>query len=137
LVGAAHRDMGWTKGGRECAALSGQIVARLPYLAPKNPEGEQRQADRLLKCGQVMKEDPFWALMGDAYDGLKEAGEAVNIKAGRAAYCWFHQRIKKLQLAGGPDTRYRDSTVELDESLSPGVMVLSAGGESCTLVLTA
>jgi hypothetical protein len=90
-----------------------------------------------LKCGQVMKEDPFWALMGDAYDGLKEGGEAVNIKAGRAAYYWFQQRIKKLRLAGGPDTRYRDSTVELDESLSPGVMVLSAGGESCTLVLTA
>jgi hypothetical protein len=84
-----------------------------------------------------MKVDPFWVLMGDAYDGLKEAGEAVNIKAGRAAYCWFHQRIKSLRLPGGPNTRYRDSMVELDESLSPRVMVLSAGGESCTLVLTA
>jgi hypothetical protein len=84
-----------------------------------------------------MREDPFWVLMGDAYDGLKEAGEAVTIKAGRAAYCWFYQNIKNLRVPGGPDIRYRDSTVELDESLPPGVMVLSAGGESCTLVLTA
>ena len=75
-------------------------------------------------------------LLGDAYDGLKEAGEAVTIKAGLGAYHWFHQNIKKLRTPGGPDIRYRDSTVELDESLSPGVMVLSAGGESCTLVLT-
>jgi hypothetical protein len=84
-----------------------------------------------------MKVDPFWVLMGDAYDGLQEAGEAVDIKAGRAAYYWFRRKIKSLRLSGGPDTRYRDSTVELDESLSPGVMVLSAGGENCTLVLTA
>jgi hypothetical protein len=49
LVGAARRDLGWTKGSRECAALSGQIVARLPYLGPKSPEDEQRQADRLFK----------------------------------------------------------------------------------------
>jgi hypothetical protein len=84
-----------------------------------------------------MKEDPFWVLMGDAYGGLKEAGEAVTIKAGRAAYDWFYQEIKKRRIPGWPDMRYRDSTVDLDESLPPGVMVLSAGGESCTLVLTA
>ena len=84
-----------------------------------------------------MKEDPFSVLMGDAYDGLKEAGEAVTIKAGLAAYYWYYQKIKDLPVPGGPDIRYRDSVVELDESLSPGVMVLSAGGESCTLVLTA
>ena len=76
-----------------------------------------------------MKEDPFWVLMGDAYDGLKEAGEAVTIKAGRAAYYWFYQNIKNLRVPSGQ--------VELDESLPPGVMVLNAGGESCTLVLTA
>ena len=84
-----------------------------------------------------MKEDPFWVLMGNAYDGLKEAGEAVTIKAGRRAYYWFYQKIKSLRVPGGWDIRYRDSTVELDESLSPDVMVLSAGDESCTLVLTA
>ena len=84
-----------------------------------------------------MKEDPFWVLMGDAYNGLKEAGEAVTIKAGRAAYDRFYQKIKKRRVPGRPDMRYRDSMVELDESLPPGVMVLSAGGESCTLVLTA
>jgi hypothetical protein len=84
-----------------------------------------------------MKEDPFSVLMGDAYDGLKEAGEAVTIKAGLAAYYWYCQKIKNLRVPGGSNIRYRDSTVELDESLSPGVMVLSAGGESCTLVLTA
>ena len=83
-----------------------------------------------------MKEDPFSVLMGDAYDGLKEAGEAVTIKAGLAAYYWYYQKIKNLQGPDAPDIRYRDSAVELDESLSPGVMVLSAGGESCTLVLT-
>jgi hypothetical protein len=82
-----------------------------------------------------MKEDPFWVLMGDAYDGLTETGEAVTIKAGLAAYYWCYQKIKGLRVPGGPNIRYRDSTVELDESLSPGVMVLSAGGESCTLVL--
>jgi hypothetical protein len=38
-----------------------------------------------------MKEESFWVLMGDAYDGLKEAGEAVTIKAGRAAYYWFYR----------------------------------------------
>jgi hypothetical protein len=84
-----------------------------------------------------MKEDPFWVLLGDTYDGLKEAGEAVTIKAGLAAYYWYYQRIKNLRVSGGPDIRYRDSTVELDESLPPGVMVLRAGGESYTLVLTA
>jgi hypothetical protein len=84
-----------------------------------------------------MKEDLFWVLMGDAYDGLNETGERVTIKAGRAAYYWFYQRIKNRRARGGPDVRYRDSTVELDESLSAGVMVLTAGGESCTLVLTA
>jgi hypothetical protein len=51
LVGAARRDLGRIKSGRECEALSRQIVARLPYLGPKDPEGEQRQADRLSKCG--------------------------------------------------------------------------------------
>ena len=84
-----------------------------------------------------MKEDPFWVLMGNAYDGLKKADEAVTIKAGRAAYYWYYQNVKNLRLPGGPDFRYRNSTVGLDESLSPGVMILSAGGESCTLVLTA
>ena len=49
----------------------------------------------------------------------------------------FYQNIKNLRVPGGPDVRYRDSTVELDESLPPEVMVLSAAGESCTLVLTA
>jgi hypothetical protein len=83
-----------------------------------------------------MKEDPFLVLMGDAYEGLKEAGGAVTIKAGLAAYYWYYQKIKNLRAPGGPDIRYRDSTVELDESLSPRLMVLSAGGESCTLVLT-
>jgi hypothetical protein len=83
-----------------------------------------------------MKEDPFRVLMGDAYDGLKETGEAVTIKAGRAGYYSFYRNIKKPRIPGGPDIRYQDSTVELDGSLSPGVMVLSAGGESCTLVLT-
>ena len=83
-----------------------------------------------------MKEDPFWALLADAYDGLNETGEVVTIKAGRAAYYWFYQKIKSLRVPGASDIRYRDSTVELDESLSPGVMVLSAGGERCTLVLT-
>jgi len=83
-----------------------------------------------------MKEDPFWVLMGDAYDGLQEAGGVVTIKAGRAAYYWFYQNIKNLGISGGRDIRYRDSKVELDENLSPGVMVLSAGGESCTLILT-
>jgi hypothetical protein len=82
-----------------------------------------------------MKEDPFWVLMGDAYDGLKEAGEAVTIKAGLATYYWYYQKTKNLRVSGGPDIRYRDSAVELDESLPPEVMVLSAGGESCTLVL--
>jgi hypothetical protein len=84
-----------------------------------------------------MKEDPFLMLMGDAYDGLKEAGEAVTIKAGRRTYYWFYQKIKSLRVPGGSDIRYRESAVELDESLSPDVMVLSAGDESCTLVLTA
>jgi hypothetical protein len=84
-----------------------------------------------------MKEDPFWVLMGDAYDGLKETGEAVTIKAGLAAYYWYHRKIKNLRVPGRPNIPYRDSTVELDESLSPGVMVLSAGAESYTLVLTA
>jgi hypothetical protein len=55
---------------------------------------------------------------------------------GRAAYYSFYRNIKKPQIPGGPDIGYRDSTGELDGSLSPGVMVLSAGGESCTLVLT-
>ena len=41
-----------------------------------------------------MKEDPFWVLMGDAYDGLKEAGEAVTIKAGLAAYYWYYQKSR-------------------------------------------
>ena len=53
-----------------------------------------------------MKEDPFRVLMGDAYDGLKETGEAVTIKAGRAAYYWFYRNIKKPQIPGGPDIRY-------------------------------
>jgi hypothetical protein len=47
-----------------------------------------------------MKKDPFWVLIGDAYDGLKEAGEAVTIKAGRAAYDWFYQKLKNLRVEG-------------------------------------
>jgi hypothetical protein len=86
--------------------------------------------------GKVMKRDPFWVLIGDAYDGLQEGGEAVTMKAGSAVYYWFYQNIKRLEVCGEPDVRYRDSRVELDESLPPAVMVLSAGGERCTLVLT-
>jgi hypothetical protein len=48
-----------------------------------------------------MKEDPFLMLMGDAYDGLKEAGEAVTIKAGRRTYYWFYQKIKSLRVPVG------------------------------------
>jgi hypothetical protein len=49
IVGAARRDLGRIKGGREREARSGQIVARLPYFGPKDSGGEQRQADRLSK----------------------------------------------------------------------------------------
>jgi len=83
----------------------------------------------------MKKEDPRWVLIGDAYDGLREVGGPVTVKAGRAAYHWIY-RNKSVRARSKSDVRYRDSTVELDESLPPGVMVLSAGGESCTLVLT-
>jgi hypothetical protein len=83
----------------------------------------------------MKKEDPRWVLIGDAYDGLREVGEVVTMKAGRAAYHWIYWN-KSVRERSERDVRYRNSTVELDESLPPGVMVLSAGGESCTLVLT-
>jgi hypothetical protein len=83
----------------------------------------------------MKKEDSRWVLIGDAYDGLRDVGEAVTMKAGRDAYYWIY-RNKSVRARSEPDIRYRNSTVELDESLPPGVMVLSAGGESCTLVLT-
>jgi hypothetical protein len=85
--------------------------------------------------GKVMNK--VSVLIGDAYDGLEKTGEPVTMKAGRAAHDWVHRNIKTLRASKEPDVRYRNSMVELDESLPPGVMVLSAAGERCTLVLTA
>jgi hypothetical protein len=41
--------------------------------------------------GNVMKKDPFWVLIGNAYDGLQDGGEVVTMKAGSAVYYWFYQ----------------------------------------------
>jgi hypothetical protein len=86
--------------------------------------------------GDVMNKDSFSVLIGDAYDGLEKTGEPVTMKAGHAAHAWVHRSINGLRAREEPDVRYRNSMVELDESLPPGVMVLSAAGERCTLVLT-
>jgi hypothetical protein len=84
---------------------------------------------------KVMKEgDPRWVLIADAYDGLQEVGP-VTIKAGRAVYHWIY-RNKSVRAHIALDVRYRNSIVELDKSLPPEVIMLSAGGENCTLVLT-
>jgi hypothetical protein len=83
-----------------------------------------------------MNKDSFSVLIDDAYDGLEKTGEPVTMKAGHAAHDWIRRNIKSLRARKESDVRYRDSMVELDESLPPGLLVLSAAGESCTLVLT-
>jgi hypothetical protein len=67
--------------------------------------------------------------------GPKVFGQNADAKVGRADYRWIY-RNKNVRAPSALDVRYRNTIVELDKSLPPEVMVLNAGGENCTLVLT-